>query len=55
MSISYDYVEIKTFNHLKIGDGSPSLKHWDVMDHEGITIQLNFLNPSYIKVYLNIL
>ncbi|MFB2539783.1 MULTISPECIES: hypothetical protein [unclassified Acinetobacter] len=49
MSIPYHYVEIKTFNELKIGNGSSNWTHWGVMDHEGVTIQLRYLIPSVNK------
>ena len=43
MSISYNYVELNTFNEIRLGDGSQHWKHWGIMDHTGIIIDLMYL------------
>ena len=43
MSISYNYVELNTFNEIRLGAGSQHWKHWGIMDHAGIIIDLMYL------------
>lgn len=49
MSISYNYVEITTFNHLYVGDGRGKWHHWGLLDHKGVTIRLDFLGYPEAK------
>lgn len=49
MSISFNYVELTTFNHLCVGDGRAKWHHWGLLDHEGVTIRLDFLGYPEVK------
>ncbi len=48
MSIAYRYVDLITFKMLHVDEGRIAWHHWGLMDHEGVTIRLDYL--GYPKV-----
>lgn len=53
MSISYSYVDIENFKMLHVGEGRGAWHHWGLMDHEGVTIRLDYLGyPEEKSCYL---